>query len=220
MNQWKSKRLLMALLTIPVSGVLGAAVLLLRGPLVFPLDGSSGWIGVVSSTNYLLYQNLLIFLYVLPFAGFLALHEYLSRDVRLRKFSFAGLIFTLWGTALALPSSGIVSFVASMASQSDLFDQARIGQIVTESVTGSGSIMGIIAAVFYTVGPLLFGVAIWRKGNISKIAAALFAAHGVLLSFGFAVFPALILGWVLLAVSGIILSVDIASDIRAEDDST
>ena len=64
MNQWSSNRLLVGMLTIPISGVLGAAVLFLRGPLVFPLTGGSDWIEIVSSTNFLVYQNLLIISYV------------------------------------------------------------------------------------------------------------------------------------------------------------
>ncbi|MCJ7738236.1 MAG: hypothetical protein MUQ10_13130 [Anaerolineae bacterium] len=212
MNQGKSGRLRVGLLTLPISGVLGAVVLLLRGPIVFPLTAGSDWIGVVSSTNFLLYQNLLAILYVLPFVGFLALHGVLARDVRVWKSSFVGLILTLWGTALALPALGIASFVTSLAGQAGSADQARIGQIVTEAITGSGMLIGIVAAVLYTTGPILFGVAIWRKGGLSRIAAILFATHGALLSFGFSFFPALILGWILLAISGILISLDVRKE--------
>lgn len=212
MNHWGSKRLLVGLLVIPVSGVLGALVLLLRGPLVFPLAGVSDWIEIVSSSNFLLHQNLLIISYVLPFVGFLALYEYLRRDNRVEKSSFVGLIFTLWGTALALPSLGIVSFIASIASQPGTADQARIGQIVTEAVTGPGFAIGIVAAICYTMGPLFLGIAIWRKADMSRLAAVLFASHGVLLSFGFSIFPALILGWVLLAISGILICLDVRKE--------
>ena len=40
MNQWSSIRLLVGMLTILISGVLGAAVLFNRGPLVFSLNAS------------------------------------------------------------------------------------------------------------------------------------------------------------------------------------
>ena len=162
MNQGKSKWLQVGLLTVPISGVLGAVVLLLRGPIVFPLTSSFDWIEIVSSTNFLLYQNLLIISYVLPFVGFLALHEYLRSDVRVAKSSFLGLIFTLWGTALALPASGIVSYVTSVAGNMGSTEQALVGQIVTDAITGSGMMTGIVAAICYTIGPILFGIAIWR----------------------------------------------------------
>ena len=82
------------------------------------------------------------------------------------KSSFIGLIFTLWGTALALPASGIASYVTSVAKHMDSTNQALVGQIVTEAITGSGMLIGITAAIFYTIGPILFGISIWREGSI------------------------------------------------------
>lgn len=209
MKQWPPNRLLPGMFAISISGVLGAAVLLLRGPLTFPLTVDSGWIEMISSANFLIYQNLLIVSYVLSFVGFLALYEYLRKDVRGEKLSFVGLILTLCGTALALPALGIVSFVTSSASQLSPADQARVGQIVTEAITGSGLMLGIVAAFFYTTGPLLFGIAIWRHANLSNVSAVLFIFHGALLSFGFSIFPALILGWILLAISGLLISLTV-----------
>ena len=194
-----------ALIAIPVSGLLGAIVLILRGPFNIPLTDSSGWISLVSSDNFLIYQNLLIFLYVLPFIGFLALHEYLKSSDKVEKYSFGGLILTLWGTALALPASGIISYIAVIAGDPQVTDHARIGQLITEAITGPGFYMGIVAAICYTLGPILFGIAIWRGIENSKIAAVLFALHGTLLSFGFSFFPALVAGWVLLAISGALI---------------
>ena len=208
MKQWHPNRLLLGILAIPISGVLGTAVLLLRGPLTFPLTSNSGWIEIVSTTNFLIYQYLLIVSYALSFVGFLALYEYLRKDVRGEKLSFVGLVLTLWGTALALPALGIISFVASGVSQLGSDYQARIGQIITEAITGPSLVLGIVAAIFYTTGPLLFGIAIWRHAKLSNVSAGLFIFHGVLLSFGFSIFPALILGWILLAVSGLLISLD------------
>lgn len=219
MNRWGSSLLLTGLLTIPISGALGAAMLLLRGPLVFPLADSSDWVGIVSSSNFLLYQSLLIVAFVLPFAGFLALYEFLGRGARAKKSSLFGLVLLLWGTALALPSLGIVSFVASAVSQPGLADKGTIGTIVTDAVTGSGSLIGIAAAILYSIGALLFGVAIWQNASLSKIAAVLFGIHGLLLSFGFSIFPLLIFGWLSLALGGIFLSVDVRKHLRADNNS-
>jgi len=220
MKQWHPNRLLLGMLAIPISGVLGAVVLLLRGPLTFPLTVDSGWIKIVSSTNFLIYQNLLIVSYVLSFAGFLALYEYLRKDILYEKLSFAGLMLSLWGTALALPALGILSFVTSSASQLGSADQARIGQMVTEAITGSSLVLGIFAAIFYTTGPLLFGIAILRHTNLSNVAGGLFIIHGALLSFGFSMFPALIMGWILLAISGLMISLDIWRESKRQGDGT
>lgn len=205
MNKRGANRLLAGALTIPISGVLGTAILLLRGPLVFPLATDSGWIEMVSSADFVVYQTLLVIAYVLPFAGFLALHDYLREDSRVARLSFTGLILALWGTALALPASGIVSFVTSIAGKLGPADQARIGQAVTEAVTGPGLPIGILAAVCYTIGPLLIGTAIWRNARLPKASAVLLAIHGPLVSFGFSFFPVLVLGWGLFAASGILM---------------
>ena len=209
MNQRRSNRLWQGLLALPISAILGAGVLLLRGPLSFPLTDDSGWIEIVTSSNFLILQDLLTAAYVLAFVGFLALYEVLREDVRTKRLALVGFILTLWGTALAMPSLGIVSFVAPIAGQSGVSDQVTIGRIVTEAVTGPGLLVGIVAGVFYTAGPLLFGIAIWRDAGLSKVAAVLFVIHGVLLSFGFSIFPAVILGWVLLAISGILISLGV-----------
>jgi hypothetical protein len=200
------KSLRRSLLILPISGFLGAVVLLLRGPYQIPLTGNSDWISLVSSQTFLTYQILLIFLYVLPFIGFIALHEHLQGSENLRIYSLGGLILSLWGTSLALPASGIATFIAALAANPSAADPASIGQIVTKAITGPGSMVGISAAVCYTLGPVLFGIAIWRKTDLSRTAAVLFALHGALLSFGFSYFPALIAGWISLAISGTILS--------------
>ena len=47
----------------------------------------------------------------------------------------------------------------------------------------------------------------WRVGGSTGVALTLFGMHGVLLSFGFGMFPLLVVGWVLLGVSGAWLAV-------------
>jgi len=210
--------MLIGMLTIPLSGVLGVAVLLLRGPLVLPLQDSTEWIETVSSSNYLVYQNLLVAAYVLPFFGFLALYAYLASDARQERLSLIGLIASIWGTALALPALGIASYVGSLDGQLSLADQTSIGQIVAAALLGPGFPMGIAAAVLYTIGPFLLGVAMWRKGTLPKIATVMFMAHGALLSFGFSMFSALVLGWGLFAISGIWLILSMKNEMTSLSD--
>lgn len=209
MEQWHSGRLVAGMATIPLSGVLGLAALLLRGPLELPLQGNPEWIETVSSNTYLTLQNLLVASYVLPFFGFITLYAYLAQDARQERLSFIGLIAALWGTALALPALGIVSYVGSLGSESGVALQTIVGHLVAEAVIGPGLAVGIVAAILYTTGPLLLGIAVWRREGLPKLAAVMFAAHGILLSVGFSVFPALVLGWVLLALSGIWLTLSI-----------
>jgi hypothetical protein len=197
------RRTSLALWTIPVAGVFAIVALSIRGPLRLPVDGSSDWLATVSQSFYMPAQILLIVAYFLPFFGFVAIYRYLSTSPRIEPLARLGLVFSLMGTALALPALGIVSFVAPALGQSLTLQPADATLILTDSLTGPGLFVSLLAGILYTLGPLFLGVAIWRSEVLSKAAALLFASHGILLSLGFSMFPALILGWTLLALSGI-----------------
>lgn len=205
----KNNNTTLGLLTIPLSSILAVLTLWLRGPLNFPLSDKLEWVATISSPNYLLFQNLILVAYVLPLLGFFVLYNVVAENVQVKNIAFLGLIGSVLGTALALPASGIVSFVAPFAAQLDVDGQILMGQAITDAIIGKGMWVGIVAAVMYTVGPLLFGIAIWRHPDLSRVAAVLFIIHGGLLSFGFSFFPLLLVGWGSLAISGILCISDL-----------
>jgi hypothetical protein len=196
------KRDPVGLLTLPVSGVLALTALMIRGPIGSPLDDIAEWSRFTSSGIYLGAQIAMIIAYVLPFYGLCSLYVYLHSNDRVERMAFIGMVTSLMGTALALPASGIFAFVAPVVSRSFLHNQINISQVFIDSVSGPGLIVGIVSAVLYTLGPIFLGVAVWRCSSLPKWAGACFASHGVLLSFGFSFFPALILGWVLFTLGG------------------
>jgi len=184
--------------TIPVAGVIGLVTLLLRG-------GDFSVVAMTSPDKFLVYQYLLIAAYVLPFPGFIALWLQCRTSDRPGTLSFLGLLGLIWGTSLALPALGIASFM--MPAAVDLGSASVTNAAVQGALMGPGLPLGIVAATLYTLGPILLGVALWKTGDNSRIAVALFVAHGALLSFGFSFFPLLILGWAMLSVSGSLFAI-------------
>jgi len=202
MKTSNSKRHHVGLITLPISGIFALAALIARGPLGSPLDDIAEWSEATSSGIYLITQVTLIFAYVLPFYGLCSLYIYLAKNDHVERTAFIGMVTSLMGTALALPASGIFTFVAPVVGRLFLQDQVNVSQLFIDSVTGPGAMMGILSAILYTLGPIYLGVAVWRSNGLPKWAGAFFAVHGALLSFGFAFFPALILGWALFTISG------------------
>ncbi len=196
------KRDLVGLLTLPISGILALIALMIRGPIGSPLDDIAEWSRFISSGMYLGAQIVMIAAYVLPFYGLCSLYVYLAGNDRVERTAFIGMLPSLMGTALALPASGIFTFVAPVVGRSFLQDQVNASQVFIDSVSGPGLMVGIVSAILYTLGPVFLGVAVWRSNDLPKWAGAFFAVHGALLSFGFAFFPALILGWILFTISG------------------
>ncbi len=192
----------MSLLTLPISGAIGTVAVLVRGPLGLPLDDATEWARVTASGLYLVTQVAVLVAFVLPFFGLVSLYAYLARNDRVERLAFVGLLTSLIGTALALPALGILTFVAPVVSRLVLQGQAHLSQVVVEAITGPGLIVGLLSAILYTLGSLCLGIAVWRYKTLPKWAGVLFALHGLLLSFGFTFFPALILGWTLFTASG------------------
>lgn len=196
------KRDLVGLLTLPISGILALAALMIRGPIGSPLDDIEAWSRFTSTGMYLGAQIAMIAAYVLPFYGLCSLYICLAGNDRVERTAFIGMLTSLMGTALALPASGIFAFVAPVVGRSFLQNQVNISQVFIDSVSGPGLMVGMVSAILYTLGPVFLGVAVWRSHDLPKWAGAFFAVHGALLSFGFAFFPALILGWILFTISG------------------
>lgn len=194
-------RIRWALWTVPLAGIVGLVGVLLRSPFALPIPDVDRWAAVATQPVFTTSQFLILIGYVLPFIGFWGLYA-LLQDQKNESIAFWGFMLSVWGTALALPTLGITAFAGPLAASSYLAGNANAAQWIVDAVTGDGFAVGITAALSYTVGPALLGIAVWRSGTLPKWAGLLFALHGPCLSFGFGMYPILIVGWVLLIVSG------------------
>jgi len=195
-------KIILCLVTLPLSGILALVALVLRKFVGMPGGDLSVWAGVVVSNNYSIAQYLYILAYVFPFLGFWALYMFLMQR-NVERLAFWGLVGTLLGTGLPLTTLGVFAYASPALGKLYLQGDTHLPQVITEIAMGSSMVMGLPGAIFYVAGCLLFGIAFWRSGASNKWAGALFALHGLLVSFGFGSALMLFLSWILLIASGL-----------------
>lgn len=173
----------------------GAILVVMRGQVLPGTLDSSAVTAVYSSLSVTLMNIALIFCYLLPLAGFLVLYN-LIEIAKPSPLAFTGLFFAIAGTAMALILLALPAFVFPFLVNYPM-DHKSVFSLLMEKTTMG---IGILSALSYTAGTLLFGLAIWKALPVLKFPTLLFMVHGVLLSFGFPLPPVLAAGWVLLAV--------------------
>ena len=204
-NDIYKHRIQALILTLPIAGVIGLIGVLLRGLYALPFPDADSWAQAASQPVFVISHVIILVGYILPFVGFWAIYKYLAGN-GYEKIPFWGFILSIIGTSLALPALGITGFVGPIAAQSFLDGNPDAALIVSEALTGTGFFVSIIAAICYTLGPSLLGIAIWKSNEMSKWIGLLFALHGICLSLGFSIYPILIVGWVLFIASSIGMS--------------
>ena len=197
----KPTRLFLCLLTFPASGILAIIALLLRRFAGLPGQNLVEWAEVVSSSVYLISQYGYILAYVLPFFGFWALYMVLMQ-CKVERLAFWGLMGTLLGTGLPLTTLGVFAYASPVMGRLFLLGDSPLPEVTTEIAMGSSMVLGMPGAILYVGGCTLSGVAVWKCGTLARWSGVTLALHGLFLSFGFGSPPVLLLGWVLLVVSG------------------
>lgn len=196
--------------TIPLAGLLGFAVLILRGAISIAETGATE-ASLLGASSTLLYHYLLLIAYVLPIPGFIKLYEETRNRGAGQNLPFTGLLFLVWGTALALPALGNLAFIP-VAMKNLEPANAQLGiTLVRESILGPGMPIGIVAAITYSLGAIFLAIPVWRLFRRARLAVLLFAVHGALLSFGFSYYPLLLAGWIALFLGGTGLALTVRS---------
>lgn len=201
MQQPSRRKIVLCLLTFPLSGILALAAVFLRKFVSMPGGDLAAWAGVVVSKSYLIAQYMYILAYVLPFLGFWALYMFLMQH-QVEKLAFWGLVGTLLGTGLPLTTLGVFAYVSPVIGNLYLQGDTHLPQVITDIAMGSSMVLGLPGAIFYISGCLLFGVAIWRSGVLARWSGVLFTLHGLLVAFGFGSALMLVLSWLFLIASG------------------
>lgn len=197
-----TKRLVLCLWTLPISGILALIALLLRKFVGLPGENLIEWARIVSSDSYIIAQYIYILAYILPFFGFWALYMYLSQH-KAELIAFWGLMGTLLGTGLPLTTLGVFAYASPALGNLYLQGETHLPQVITEIAMGSSMVMGMPGAFLYVGGCILFGVAIWKSDTNFKWPGVILALHGLLVSFGFGSPGLLVLSWLLLIIFGI-----------------
>ena len=198
------KRIVFCLWTLPGAGLLAILGLVLRQFAGLPGEDLASWAKIVSSVNYFNGQVLYILAYLLPFLGFWALYIFLARQ-KMETLAFWGLAGTLFGTALPLATLGVFAYASPELGKLYLQGAENLPQVITDIAMGPSMPLGMTGALLYVTGCTLFGIGVWKSAVLPKWPAAVLVLHGLLISFGFASPPMLVLSWLCLALFGLVI---------------
>lgn len=118
---------------------------------------------------------------ILMLYGSMALSAYLA-DKRGAATARVALLASTAGTVLMTSLFGVAAFAAPALGHAYLAgneSMAAINQAIYSTPLG---LTGVTGGLLYTLGTILFGIAIWRSGMLPKGAAVLYALAGPLLS--------------------------------------
>jgi hypothetical protein len=157
----------------------------------------------VSSGTYLL-QHLLgsILGTVLAVFGVVALGAYLANG-RTGRLALLAMILSVAGNCLVLTIFGFSTIISPVIGQ--LYLEGQPGTMeVNEAIFSSTAFVFLVVPglLFYLVGAILFGVAIWRSGTLPRWVGALYAPTGLLIALGVQIGVAQTLGSALMVAAG------------------
>jgi hypothetical protein len=186
------------LLALPVYGVLTLWTTFIHQP--DPNANFEVYARYVSTTNYLvdhLFGSILGVM--LAIFGAVALGVYLSS----RRSALLGMVTSIAGNALTLTIFGMSTFATPAVGRAYLEGQRNIIE-VNQDILGTPVIVtALVSGLLYTVGTILFGVAVWRSATLPKWAGVLYAPTGLLISIlGLAIGWTQTLGSILIIAGG------------------
>ncbi|MDH5230648.1 MAG: hypothetical protein OEY38_11340 [Gammaproteobacteria bacterium] len=201
-----NKRIIFALLSLPLASLLAIIALALRGQTgeIIPIGDQNAWAQNVIQPIYLIAQRLYIISYVLPLFGLWAMYACLAQQRSTEIPAFWGFIFALVGTGLALPTLGALTYAGPGFAQLFLQGAVEAPTYLLTIAMQDSMLLGIPAAIFYSVAYIFFALAIYKSEKFPNTLALLLLPHGALLSFGFAFLPLVYLSWVVLLIAGIV----------------
>ncbi len=186
------------LLALPVYGVLTLWTTFIHQP--DPNADFEVYARYVSATNYLvdhLFGSILGVM--LAIFGAVALGVYLSS----RRSALLGMVTSIAGNALTLTIFGMSTFATPAVGRAYLEGQRNIIE-VNQDILGTPVIVtALVSGLLYTVGTILFGIAVWRSATLPKWAGVLYAPTGLLISIlGLAIGWTQTLGSILIIAGG------------------
>jgi hypothetical protein len=197
-------RLRLGMATMAASGVITAAMIVIRGPFIDPAYTPEPFAQVGGSARWILYSLGTMLSIFLGVYGFLALYAYLAQVKRaVAGLAFWGMVLNI-GLILLLPALGVYAFAGPPIA--DLYPRDPQRAIALSAEFGSPAYLAtvFIQAILYCVGSLLFGIAIWRCGTLPRWTGVFFFLQAPLIQFiPLVSYVGEILGALMLAVSSV-----------------
>lgn len=173
-------------------------------PALRPFSDEASFQGAAAfgSSNWILAHTFAMIGFVLLGLGFLGLHMALQ-ETPAERLAFRALVVSWIGIGLTLPYYGAEAFALNVIGRETLKrHDLSVFALANEIRTGPGEILFGIGLLLLAVGPIMFGVAVWRSGTLPRwsgvplaVAFALFIpqflaaqpiriAHGLLIAVG------------------------------------
>lgn len=140
---------------------------------------------------------------ILAIYGVMALFGYLARR-RGAGTALAGLLTSVAGNVLVVALFGVAAFAAPPLGRAFLAGNTSMADLNSAIYSAPLGLTGLLGTLLYSLGAILFGVAIWRSGALPKATGILYALAGPLISvFGLFIGPAQTLGAALLIIASV-----------------
>ena len=142
--------------------------------------------------------------------GVLALTAYLG-NTRARKLALGAMIFSILGIAPVFSALGVTTYALPVLGKAYLHGEQGTLAIVDAIFNNPLRIIFVFVFIFYAVGFILFGVAIWRSGVLHKGAAISLGLHAPLVSSFVRPHPsfAVVVGALLFVVGASLVALDV-----------
>jgi hypothetical protein len=150
-------------------------------------------IGSIGGTIFALYGVIALFAYLMTRRG--------------AGVALAGLLASVAGNILIGSLFGVAAFAAPVLGEAYLAGNHSMVEVNSAIYNMPLGLTGLTGGLFYSLGTILFGVAIWRSKVLPKAAGILYAVSGPLLSlFGLFIGVAQTVGSVSLIIAGVWLA--------------
>jgi len=181
MNTQTRREIRSGLIALALSGLMFTLGIPLRGQ-VDLTDLGSYIIRAALSPNYLLGWIIILVGGVLQLYGFFGLYRYLTYQTE-NLIALLALVLRIVGLALGLPLFTFLTVNGPVIAELYQQGNQEVITVVEANFTGLGLVLLGVAAVAAIIGLILFAIAIWRDGRLSKWTVILFVLSLPLLAF-------------------------------------
>tara|TARA_R110002110_G_scaffold205066_1_gene416767 strand:- start:171579 stop:172235 length:657 start_codon:yes stop_codon:yes gene_type:complete len=177
------KKIRLGMLCFVLYGVMAAVGLPFRGPVIIPGENPELWAEVALLSTHDLAWAILLPALVIQLFGFMAYWGFM-KDRPQGEMAFWGMVLSVAGNGLFLPSTGILAFADPQAAQ--MYQAGMTEQALNIASAGvSGALSGTILAgsgIMLLVGSILIGITLWKSPLFPKWTAVVYIFHAFALT--------------------------------------
>lgn len=178
-----NKKIRLGMLCFVVYGILAAVGLPLRGPVIIPGEQPELWADVALLSTHDLAWALLLPALVIQLFGFFAYWAFM-KDRPEGEIAFWGMVLSVAGNGLFLPSTGILAFADPQAAA--LYNAGLTEEAIDVAGAGvSGALSGGLLAcsgIMLLIGSILIGITLWKSPLFPKWTSVVYIFHAFALT--------------------------------------